>query len=252
MNDLSQIPSVDQILNAKQGLSLVEEYGHQATVDAVRTCLDRVRSDFLEKGTEVPDLSELLLLIADLLGERLRPTLVPVINASGVIIHTNLGRAPLSKSALEAVSDISGGYSTLEFSLETGGRGSRLIHAESQFKQLLGAEAAAGHLGGNGPLTIFLAAVPLNFYAIIAVTLVLISCLFDWNIGPMKEAERRAREEGKVLRDGATPVVDEEVIAIAAKYGVEPKMRNMPAGSISVSSRKSILTWSPIPWKATV
>lgn len=142
MNDLSQIPSVDQILNAKQGLSLVEEYGHQATVDAVRTCLDRVRSEFLKKGTEVPDLSELLLLITDLLGERLRPTLVPVINASGVIIHTNLGRAPLSKSALEAVSDISGGYSTLEFSLETGGRGSRLIHAESQFQQLLGAEAA--------------------------------------------------------------------------------------------------------------
>jgi L-seryl-tRNA(Ser) seleniumtransferase len=142
MNDLSHIPSVDQILNAQQGLSLVEEYGHQATVDAVRTCLDRVRKDFLQNETEVPDLAVLLQLIADLLGERLRPTLVPVINASGVIIHTNLGRAPLSKSALEAVSDISGGYSTLEFSLETGGRGSRLIHAESQFQQLLGAEAA--------------------------------------------------------------------------------------------------------------
>jgi len=142
MNDLSQIPSVDQILSGKEGLSMVEEYGHQATVDAVRSCLDLVRKDFLENGSVVPDLTGLLMMIADLLRERLKPTLIPVINASGVIIHTNLGRAPLSKSALQAVCDVSGGYSTLEFSLETGGRGSRLIHAESQFQQLLGAEAA--------------------------------------------------------------------------------------------------------------
>ncbi len=119
-----------------------ESYGHQATVDAVRACLDRVRKDFLENGSEVPDLEELLKMTADLLSDRLKPTLVPVINASGVIIHTNLGRAPLSKSALEAVKNVSGGYSTLEFSLGTGGRGSRLIHAESQFQQLLGAESA--------------------------------------------------------------------------------------------------------------
>ncbi len=142
MNDLSQIPSVDQILTSKPGISMEESYGHQATVDAVRACLDRVRKDFLENGSEVPDLEELLKMTADLLSDRLKPTLVPVINASGVIIHTNLGRAPLSKSALEAVKNVSGGYSTLEFSLGTGGRGSRLIHAESQFQQLLGAESA--------------------------------------------------------------------------------------------------------------
>ncbi len=121
---------------------MVESYGHQATVDAVRTCLDLVRKDFLENDSEVPGLEELLKMIAELLNDRLKPTLVPVINASGVIIHTNLGRAPLSRSALDAVRNVSGGYSTLEFSLETGGRGSRLIHAESQFQQLLGAESA--------------------------------------------------------------------------------------------------------------
>ena len=142
MNDLSRIPSVDQILTSKSGYSLVENYGHQATVDAVRDCLALVRQDFLENGSEVPDLELLLKMIADLLSKRLKPTLVPVINASGVIIHTNLGRAPLSSSALEAVKYVSGGYSTLEFSLETGGRGSRLIHAESQFQQLLGTESA--------------------------------------------------------------------------------------------------------------
>ena len=142
MNDLSRIPSVDQILTSKSGYSLVENYGHQATVDAVRDCLALVRQDFLDNGSEVPDLDLLLKMIADLLSKRLKPTLVPVINASGVIIHTNLGRAPLSSSALEAVKYVSGGYSTLEFSLETGGRGSRLIHAESQFQQLLGTESA--------------------------------------------------------------------------------------------------------------
>jgi len=142
MNDLSQIPSVDQILSTGQGKSLVGIYGHQATVDAVRACLDLVRQDFLKSGSKVPDLEVLLKMTADLLDDRLKPTLVPVINASGVIIHTNLGRAPLSGAALEAVRNVSSGYSTLEFSLETGGRGSRLIHAESQLQQLLGAESA--------------------------------------------------------------------------------------------------------------
>ncbi len=142
MNDLSQIPSVDQMLSSKLGKTLVENYGHLAAVDAVRTCLDQVRQDFLERGSKVPGLEPLLEMVADLLNERLRPTLVPVINASGVIIHTNLGRAPLSRKALDAVMNVSGGYSTLEFSLETGGRGSRLIHAESQFRQLLGSESA--------------------------------------------------------------------------------------------------------------
>jgi L-seryl-tRNA(Ser) seleniumtransferase len=142
MNDLSQIPSVDQILTSKPGKTMVENYGHQTTVDAIRVCLDRVRQDFLANGSDLPDLDLLLEMVADLINERLRPTLVPVINASGVIIHTNLGRAPLSIKALEAVRKVSGGYSTLEFSLETGGRGSRLIHAESQFQQLLGAESA--------------------------------------------------------------------------------------------------------------
>jgi len=142
MNDLSQIPSVDQILSSKPGKSLIGIYGHQATVDAVRSCLDLVRQDFLKSGSAVPDLELLLKMTADMLNDRLKPTLVPVINASGVIIHTNLGRAPLSGAALEAVRNVSNGYSTLEFSLETGGRGSRLIHAESQFQQLLGVESA--------------------------------------------------------------------------------------------------------------
>jgi tetracycline resistance efflux pump len=92
---------------------------------------------------------------------------------------------------------------------------------------LLAVEASAGHLGGVGELPIFLAAVPLNFYAIISVLLVLFVVLTGWDIGPMRRAERRAREEGKVLRDGAMPVVDTEVISLPRKEGVEPRLRNM-------------------------
>ncbi len=59
------------------------------------------------------------------------PTLLPVINATGVILHTNLGRAPLSRAALQAIQPLSAGYSTLEYDLEKGKRGSRSVHAEA-------------------------------------------------------------------------------------------------------------------------
>jgi L-seryl-tRNA(Ser) seleniumtransferase len=71
-----------------------------------------------------------------------QPSLVPVINASGVILHTNLGRAPLSRSALQALAGVSQGYSNLEYDLESGKRGLRSIHAEKFLQRLTGAEAA--------------------------------------------------------------------------------------------------------------
>ncbi|RLD02194.1 MAG: L-seryl-tRNA(Sec) selenium transferase [Chloroflexi bacterium] len=142
MNDLSRLPSVDQLLSSPTGKSLVGRYGHQPTVQAVRESLDQIRQAFLARGTAIPDQEEIMERIRDHLKTVLQATLIPVINASGVIIHTNLGRAPLSKAALAAVKGIGGGYSTLEFNLDTGTRGSRLLHAQSQFKQLLGVEAA--------------------------------------------------------------------------------------------------------------
>jgi L-seryl-tRNA(Sec) selenium transferase (EC 2.9.1.1) len=70
--------------------------------------------------------------------------LIPVINASGVILHTNLGRAPLSKATLAAMQAVSQGYSNLEYDLDTGKRGSRLVHAEALLQRLTGVEAAVG------------------------------------------------------------------------------------------------------------
>jgi L-seryl-tRNA(Ser) seleniumtransferase len=142
MNDLSKLPSVDQLLKSPAGKILVEEYGHQPAVEAVRAALAEIRKRVQQSGSEVPDHDGILDATNIYLKTSLKPTLLPVINASGVIIHTNLGRAPLSKAAQEAVREVSGGYSSLEFDLDSGGRGSRLIHAEAQFKQLLGIEAA--------------------------------------------------------------------------------------------------------------
>ena len=92
---------------------------------------------------------------------------------------------------------------------------------------LLAAEEARGNLGDRGPLTIFLAAVPLNFYAILAVLLAFVVAWTGWSIGPMREAERRAREEGKVLADDAQPVVDSAVVQAEPLPKAGPRLRNM-------------------------
>jgi L-seryl-tRNA(Ser) seleniumtransferase len=142
MNELTKLPSVDLILKSSAGIALVEEFGHQQTVQAVRDTLEQIRQAYLAGEEHIPDQEEIIGMVRKYMQDLNLITLIPVINASGVIIHTNLGRAPLSKSALKSVHDVGGGYSTLEFDLDSGSRGSRLLHAESQFKQLVGAEAA--------------------------------------------------------------------------------------------------------------
>jgi len=142
MNTLRNLPSVDQTLSTEVGQELVSTFGHTQVVLAIRTALDIARQRHLDEDVDLPDQDGVISQAADLLRIWLKPSLAPVINATGVIIHTNLGRAPLSSEALEAISAISGGYSTLEFDLTSGGRGSRLVHAESLLQQLLGVEAA--------------------------------------------------------------------------------------------------------------
>lgn len=142
MTSLKKLPSVDKILKSSRGNILVDKYGHQVVVEAIRDSLDWVRQKILQEEQEIPNLEGIIVYAEELLGNWLNPTLVPVINATGVVIHTNLGRAPLSESAIQAIRDVGTSYSTLEFDLETGGRGSRLIHAESLFQQLLDVESA--------------------------------------------------------------------------------------------------------------
>jgi L-seryl-tRNA(Ser) seleniumtransferase len=141
INRLRQIPSVDRLLDQEVVQELIDAFGRQQTVDALREVLDAVR-DEVREGAAVPESGSLAARAAHRLEARLAPTLRPVINATGVIIHTNLGRAPLSKRAREAMDAVSGGYSTLEYDLEAGGRGQRTVHAERLLRQLTGAESA--------------------------------------------------------------------------------------------------------------
>lgn len=116
-------------------------YGRPLSVDAVRSVLDTIRSTF-KSGDRIPTQEDLFELVGKQLISWTTPTLRQVINATGVILHTNLGRAPLSNASLRAMHEISSTYSNLEYDISTGKRGSRSIHAENFLKQLTGAEAA--------------------------------------------------------------------------------------------------------------
>jgi len=141
-NALRALPSVDALISSPGGAALIDRYGRAPAVDVLRGLLDDVRTRLRDGDSVAADADSLLDRAAVHLHEEQRGTLLPVINATGVIIHTNLGRAPLSDDALAAVRAIGGGYSTLEYDLEAGARGSRLKHPETLLCALTGAEAA--------------------------------------------------------------------------------------------------------------
>jgi L-seryl-tRNA(Ser) seleniumtransferase len=141
VNRLRQIPSVDRLLGLEAVQKLIGAFGRQQTLNALREVLDAVREGVREGG-DVPDDGALFARASHRLHEQLAPTLRPVINATGVIIHTNLGRAPLSAAARSAMKRVSRGYATLEYDLEAGERGHRTVHAERLLCQLTGAESA--------------------------------------------------------------------------------------------------------------
>jgi L-seryl-tRNA(Ser) seleniumtransferase len=140
-NDLRSLPAVDALMAAPQVLALIQRYGRPLAVEAVRAALADARSTILAGGTLLEE-DQLLQTVQYKLSDWLAPTLIPVINATGVVLHTNLGRAPLSRTALDALTQITGAYSTLEYQLEQGTRGSRAVHAERLLARLTGAEAA--------------------------------------------------------------------------------------------------------------
>lgn len=143
MTTLRNLPSVEQILQTEIAAHLIARFGRPLTLDAIRFVLDETRARFKSGGITALPLADLILAQAEsTLTAWTKPTLLPVINASGVILHTNLGRAPLSEAAIYAMDLVSRGYSTLEYDLEKGQRGSRLFHAESLLQKLTGAESA--------------------------------------------------------------------------------------------------------------
>src|SRR5690606_29610966 len=138
---LRSLPAVDTLLNSIEGQQLIAEFGRVATVAALRQALNDARRR-LNDG-ELPDVRTLVLSSArSQLSREFGSSLRAVINATGVIIHTNLGRAPLAESARRAMLEVAVGYSTLEYDLDAGARGSRLHHAEALLRAVTGAEAA--------------------------------------------------------------------------------------------------------------
>jgi len=141
MSSLRDLPSVDQLLQQPLVAGWITEYGRLQTLEALRQSLEGARNGF-NRTNQVPQPEVLLKNAQELLLNWSIPSLRPVINATGVILHTNLGRAPLSQAAMQAIQDVSMGYSNLEYDLAMGQRGSRLVHTESLLQRLTRAEAA--------------------------------------------------------------------------------------------------------------
>ena len=140
-NPYRDLPSVDVLLGDERVRALSAEYSGDTVIALVREELDASR-DAIGRGEAAPALDALVEAIEKRARAALTPTLRPAINATGVIIHTNLGRAPLSDETIEAMTSIARGYSNLEFDLEKGARGSRHTHLEEQLRRLTGAQAA--------------------------------------------------------------------------------------------------------------
>jgi L-seryl-tRNA(Ser) seleniumtransferase len=145
---LRKIPSVDEILSNPQIADLLRTYPRTVVVDAVRNGLKRLRQQLLDKK-ELTDLEEeffsfehLYSLFRKEIDLQVQPRLRHLINATGVVIHTNLGRSPLHPSALKHMIDIAKNYSNLEYDLDRGERGNRYTHVEGILCRLSGAESA--------------------------------------------------------------------------------------------------------------
>ncbi|MCX5909348.1 MAG: L-seryl-tRNA(Sec) selenium transferase [Deltaproteobacteria bacterium] len=143
---LQALPAVDEILRDPRMQSHLTIFSRALIVDAVRKILQEKRQAILQgkDGDAAPGnvRNELLAAVEKELARVIRPSLKPVINATGVVLHTNLGRAPLSPEALANIVAVARGYSNLEFDLAAGERGSRYEHVEEILCRITGAEAA--------------------------------------------------------------------------------------------------------------
>jgi L-seryl-tRNA(Ser) seleniumtransferase len=142
-----KLPSVDDVMRGPAVTTLAASYGHDSVVEAARMVLTRLRQEITsrlldESGLQLA-LSGLSAAIENQLREALSYSLRPVINATGVILHTNLGRAPLGDAAIQHIRETSTNYSNLEFDLEVGVRGKRDVHVDRLFRKLLSNESGS-------------------------------------------------------------------------------------------------------------
>jgi L-seryl-tRNA(Ser) seleniumtransferase len=142
-----KLPSVDDVMRAPAVASLAASHGHELIADAVRAVLARVRQE-IASGLLDDDALELALsglagAVERHLRQALSYSLQPLINATGVILHTNLGRAPLGDAAIEHIRETAASYSNLELEVSTGERGKRDVHVDRLFQRLLHEDAGS-------------------------------------------------------------------------------------------------------------
>ncbi len=141
MSDVRRaLPSVNALLESAGVRTLLHAAPRALVVDAVREVIDGVRA--LDAAAPAPDATWWTAAVAARLAQVRQPSLRAVINATGVVLHTNLGRAPLATAALQAIATTAAGYSNLEFDLAAGARGSRYVHCAALLRELTGAEDA--------------------------------------------------------------------------------------------------------------
>ena len=141
MTQLRNIPSVERVVASDLLSKEIRTYSREWIVSVVRQQLASARAEVMN-GSAAPTIDQIASATRDALESMNRPAPQPVINATGVVIHTNLGRAPLSRAATEAAILAAQGYSNLEFDLGNGRRGSRQAHLQNILQELTGAEAA--------------------------------------------------------------------------------------------------------------
>jgi L-seryl-tRNA(Ser) seleniumtransferase len=155
-NQLRDLPPVQKLLESPVADALCTAYGRTSITNALRGILAALRTQ-IAAGTldKIPDAATLLARAGEQLQTRSRPGLRRAINATGILLHTNLGRAPLAAEAIAAVADVARGYCNLEFDFCSGKRGSRTQALEPLLRELTGAEAALAV--NNGAAAILLA-----------------------------------------------------------------------------------------------
>ncbi len=155
---LRKLPSVDRLLGRSDVAAMVRKEGRTSVTEAIRSLLNKKRLGILgkEAGAAAADATLTSEEISSELKALQRPSLVRVVNATGVVIHTNLGRAPLPAASLDYLVDLASGFSNLEYNLTEGRRGSRYDHIERIVSEITGAEAA--HVVNNNAAALLLAA----------------------------------------------------------------------------------------------
>lgn len=165
---LRQLPKVDDLLHHADVQALLDVHPRSIVLDSLRESIDATRARIRATDAAVYEGSELLAEVRVRVAFKARRSLHSVINATGIVVHTNLGRSILSEAATAAVAEVASSYSTLEYDIESGERGSRHVHCEELLCRLTGAEAAMAVNNNAAAVMIALAALARGKEAVVS------------------------------------------------------------------------------------